>query len=286
MKIHSIIIGDEILNGNRVDKHLPHIIQTLKKRGLCLHSAQYVGDDLNVIVDALKYSISLYNNENDVVLCFGGIGSTPDDRTRQAAAVAFNQKLMLHAQAKECITQRIQQMHIEGKAPADLNHPDNIHRFTMGEFPQQANIIPNTYNLIPAFYINNHYFMPGFPVIAWPMLDWILDTHYTSFHHMQTEQHMCFCVVNMPEGQLAPILFETERLFTEIKTYSLPSFGNIDKGNTQNNNTQDNWQNKPHIEVGVKAMHNSDVTTDILKQSLMYIAEQVEKKGYTIIVND
>jgi len=40
-----IIIGDEILSGRRVDKHLPKVIQLLSARGLSLSWAEYIGDD-------------------------------------------------------------------------------------------------------------------------------------------------------------------------------------------------------------------------------------------------
>jgi molybdopterin-biosynthesis enzyme MoeA-like protein len=283
MKIHGIIIGDEILNGNRTDKHLSNLIQALKKRGLSLHSTQYIGDDLTSIVNALKHSMHLYGGTHDIVCCFGGIGATPDDKTRQAAGLAFNQPLLLHAEAKACITQRIQQMQLEGKAPLDFNHPDNMHRFTMGEFPEQAKIIPNTYNLIPAFYVGNHYFMPGFPIMAWPMLDWILDTHYAAFHHTHTEKTMHGYVLQMPEGQLSPILFEAERLFPDIKTYSLPSFGI--ENNNQNTNVdanQPDYLTKPHIEVGVKS---NTFNVENLTLAFNYITEKIKQLGYKIIMS-
>ena len=31
-----IVIGDEILSGKRVDKHLPHFVELLAERGLCV----------------------------------------------------------------------------------------------------------------------------------------------------------------------------------------------------------------------------------------------------------
>ena len=41
MGIGALIIGDEILTGKRQDKHLPHVIETLGKRGLDLDYAAF-----------------------------------------------------------------------------------------------------------------------------------------------------------------------------------------------------------------------------------------------------
>ena len=48
----------------------------------------------------------------------------------------------------------------------------------MGEFPVGSEIIPNPYNRIPGFSLRRHHFLPGFPQMAWPMMEWVLDTHY------------------------------------------------------------------------------------------------------------
>ncbi len=48
----------------------------------------------------------------------------------------------------------------------------------MGMFPEGAALIPNPYNKIPGFSVGSVHFVPGFPVMAWPMIEWVLDTHY------------------------------------------------------------------------------------------------------------
>jgi len=45
MNFGVIIIGDEILSGKRVDKHLPKTIELLGARGLSLRWARYLGDE-------------------------------------------------------------------------------------------------------------------------------------------------------------------------------------------------------------------------------------------------
>ena len=101
----------------------------------------------------------------DIVFAFGGVGATPDDHTRQAAAAALGVPLVRHPEAVA---------EIEAHFGADA-YP---HRVLMAEFPGRRTIIPNPVNRVASFSIRDHHFFPGFPQMAWPMLDWVLATRY------------------------------------------------------------------------------------------------------------
>ena len=94
--VGALIIGDEILTGKRADKHMPHVVQTLGARGVTLDYVQYLGDDRARLTAVLRDSLA----RDDVVFSFGGIGATPDDHTRQAAAAALGAPLALHPEAR------------------------------------------------------------------------------------------------------------------------------------------------------------------------------------------
>ena len=119
------IIGDEILSGKRQDGHLSKVIDILSARGLQLSWAQYLGDDPAQITTAFKTSFA----KNDIVFCFGGIGATPDDFTRQCAADALNVPIERHTGAVAEIVAQFG----EGAYPK---------RVFMANFPQGANLIP------------------------------------------------------------------------------------------------------------------------------------------------
>ncbi|MCU6433812.1 competence/damage-inducible protein A [Undibacterium sp. Jales W-56] len=234
MAIGVIIIGDEILSGKRADKHLSKVIELLAERGLQLDWAEYIGDDRARITATLARSFA----GNDIVFCTGGIGATPDDHTRQCAAAALELPLALHPEAKILIQQRITDMLIEAGKPVELDTPENLHRLKMGEFPQGAQIIPNPYNKIPGFAIQNHYFVPGFPVMAWPMMAWVLDTHYPHLFHQHAREEKSVLVFEAMESTLTPMMEALEAQYPLIKVFSLPSVGN--------------HQIRRHIELGVK----------------------------------
>ena len=66
----------------------------------------------------------------------------------------------------------------EQGVPYEPDRDDNVHRLNMGVFPEGAEIIPNPYNKIAGFSAwpaTWRYFVPGFPVMAWPMIEWVLD---------------------------------------------------------------------------------------------------------------
>jgi molybdopterin-biosynthesis enzyme MoeA-like protein len=234
MAIGLIIIGDEILSGKRVDQHLPKVIALLKERGLSLDWAEYVGDDRARITATLQRSFA----SGDIVFSTGGIGATPDDHTRQCAAAALNVDIVLHPEAKALIHQRILDMNATLDMPTALDGPDYLRRLQMGEFPQGAAIIPNPFNKIPGFAIREHYFVPGFPVMAWPMIAWVLDTHYAHLFHQQARDEKAVLVFEVAESSLTPMMEALELKYPLIKVFSLPSVGSETI--------------RRHIELGVK----------------------------------
>lgn len=238
-----IIIGDEILSGRRVDQHFPKVVQLLGERGLQLGWAEYLGDDPARITATLRRTLA----SGDVVFSCGGIGATPDDHTRQCAAAALGVPLALHAQAKQLIQERITDMAREAGKTIDLEAPENLQRLKMGEFPLGAELIPNPFNKIPGFAVRGsgietgtgaHYFVPGFPVMAWPMIEWVLDTHYTSLFHKAPKVEHAVLVFGTMESTLTPLMEEIETRFPSVKVFSLPSVATA--------------QSRAVIELGVK----------------------------------
>ncbi|NYT22852.1 competence/damage-inducible protein A [Alcaligenaceae bacterium] len=252
-KIRLILIGDEILSGRRQDKHMPHLITLLGERGLQLNAVEIVSDAQAEITAALARSFAT----GDIVFCCGGIGATPDDRTRQAAAEALGVDLVLHPEAQRLITERCADNERAGRGSGDMSLPENRQRLEMGVFPAGSDIVPNPYNKIPGFFIRDHTFMPGFPVMAWPMMEWTLDQRYPSLHHQVERIEHSFLVFEMPESRIIPALEELERRWPEVRAFSLPSLG---KG-------------RPHIDLGVKGEPAAAA------QALAYLREEVRRLG-------
>jgi len=241
-----VIVGDEILSGRRQDKHLSKVIELLTARGLELSWAQYVGDDREAIAAVLARTMA----SDDAVFVTGGIGATPDDQTRQAAAQAKGVDIALHPEAAELIHQRIVKMNADSANPLPLDSPEHRQRMRMGEFPVGAAIIPNPYNQIPGFIVDEHYFVPGFPVMAWPMLEWVLETRYADLFHHAPRAERSVLVFDMPESRVTPLWEEIEAALPYVRVFSLPSVGDAAAAGSADPRVA--MRAERHIELGVK----------------------------------
>ena len=199
------IIGDEILSGKRQDKHLSQIITVLNARGLGLNWCQYMGDDPERITASLKRSTA----SDDIVFSFGGIGATPDDYTRQCAAAAAGITIARHAGAV-------------AEIEAQFGERAYPNRILMADFPADARLIPNPVNRVPGFSLGDHHFLPGFPEMAWPMMEWVLDTHYAHLLHRQPTIEAAILVLDAGESQLLDLMNDIVRRFPQLRLFSLP----------------------------------------------------------------
>ncbi len=229
-----IIIGDEILSGKRQDRHMAKVIDLLSARGLALDWVRYVGDDPQRITATLREAFV----SGDVVFSCGGIGATPDDHTRQCAAEACGRPLEAHPEAIALIEQRMRELAASRGETYDAAAPDNIHRMNMGVLPQGATLIPNPYNRIPGFSVGDVHFVPGFPVMAHPMIEALLDGCYAAEHGDRQQTERSVLVFEAFEAMLTPLMIELESRFEGIRIFSLPSVDHPVHGR--------------HIELGVK----------------------------------
>ena len=124
----------------------------------------------------------------------------------------------------------------------DAERADNVHRFNMGVFPAGARVIANPYNKIPGFSCDGPgggtvHFVPGFPVMAWPMIEALLDGSYAHLHQRGAWQERSVVVMGAMEASLTPLMEAIEREHP-VKVFSLPSVDHPEFGR--------------HIELGVK----------------------------------
>ncbi|CAN1492085.1 CinA Predicted nucleotide-utilizing enzyme related to molybdopterin-biosynthesis enzyme MoeA [Methylophilaceae bacterium] len=240
MEFGVLIIGDEILSGKRQDKHFEYVQKTLKKYKLSLSWAKYIQDDSKDIIQSIKESIK----SNTVVFSFGGIGATPDDFTRQAAADAFNLQLTRNDEA----VKRIEDQFGEGAHPK---------RVLMADIPEGALLIPNEINKIPGFKINNYHFLPGFPEMAWPMVEWILNTHYQQLLNQNDFAEASIWINDVSESKLIDLMNDIVKKYPEIKLFSLPKLKPIKT-----------------IELGVKG------PSKLVDEALLEIQAKILNLGY------
>lgn len=243
MYFNLMIIGDEILHGNRADKHFAFFKSLLAQYGLQLGQVQYLPDERALLVKQLQRSFS----DGLPTFVTGGIGATPDDHTRQAAAEALGLPLALHPEA-------------EAEIRARFGDEITPQRLQMGVYPVGAEIIPNPFNRIPGFSIHNHFFVPGFPVMAWPMVEWVLDQRFAHLHHTADYTEQSVIVWEAFEGKLIDLMEAITADFPESTLFSLPSFGT---------DTQ-----RRHVELGMKGPAGR------VAEAMARITAELTRRGY------
>ncbi len=201
-----LVVGDEILSAKRTDKHLAHVAETLATRGMSLAWYRVAGDGRRGLSETLRQT----QQQSLPVLCFGGIGATPDDNTRQAAAEAFGCRLEVHPEALALIE-------------AQFGAQARPNRVRMAELPQDCLLIPNPINRIPGFTLYEHHFFPGFPNMAWPMLDWVLETYYPWMKEKTAERSVQ--IRGAPESSLYELMESLSVRHGQAQLFSLPHMG-------------------------------------------------------------
>ncbi len=161
---YAVIIGTEILNARRQDKHFAFVQEALMARGHKLHGVFIVNDHPALLRNVFEM---IRNDPDAVMFSFGGIGSTPDDLTREIAAEIFTCKdVTRHKAFERDIIERF----------GDAAYPHRIH---MADLPEHAELLQNPVNNMSGFYLEERYFFtPGFPNMAHPMIIEALERFY------------------------------------------------------------------------------------------------------------
>lgn len=161
---YAVIIGTEILNGRRQDRHFEFIRALLADRGHALFASLVIKDD-PVLIEQTFRMVKM--DEDAVMFSFGGIGSTPDDLTRAIAAKVFTgEDVVRHRRFEADIIERF----------GEKAYP---HRIRMADLPIGSRLLKNPVNNMSGFFLDEHYFfVPGFPEMAHAMITEAIDLFY------------------------------------------------------------------------------------------------------------
>lgn len=205
--IYAVIIGSEILDRRRDDKHFDYLSSALQKKGFTLYASFLIKDDEALITQTYEL---IKKDKKAIIFSFGGIGATPDDLTRQLAANVFaDGKLYRHKQFEKDIIKRL----------GERAYPFPI---KMADLPLDAALLFNPVNNMSGFHLQKRFFfMPGFPQMAHPMVDEIVSKYLPSPKKLYTKRIIAMC----SEGKIAHLMTKVPK---EIELSSLPM---INEGN-------------------------------------------------------
>ncbi len=235
--IYAVIIGSEILDDRRKDKHFEFIKHSVLKRGYTLYSTFIIKDDPTLITSVFE----LIKKDKDAYLfCFGGIGSTPDDLTRQISSNVFSDgELQTHKKFSKDIIERFK----------DDAYPNRI---KMSHLPKNSKLLKNNFNNMSGYYLEERYFfMPGFPNMAHDMALEALE----KFFPLKNADFKLSLLAKTSEDSMIHIMNTLDK---NIELSSLPIF--ID--------------NKPQVEI---TLQSSD--QELLKNSFKLFTDFLEDKS-------
>ncbi len=106
VKVEIISVGTEIVLGRIFNTNQTFISRQLLLNGFYPRWSTVVNDDINEMIEAIKKAL----NRADLIVLTGGLGSTPDDLTRQAISKALSLPLKTNSQAEKEIRQRLKKV--------------------------------------------------------------------------------------------------------------------------------------------------------------------------------
>ena len=203
MNFYALIIGTEILNARREDKHFTFLRDELSKYGHELFASFIVKDDVELITKSFEL---IKNDSKSVLFSFGGIGSTPDDLTREISAQVFtSQPLVRHKKFEKDIIEKF----------AQNAYPHRIH---MSDLPQNSTLLKNPVNNMSGYSLEGRFFfVPGFPIMAHPMIKDVIKTYFSS----SKEKFRYTLLAKTSENTLIDLM---KRVPDDVELSSLPIF--------------------------------------------------------------
>lgn len=201
MNFYACIIGSEILNGRRVDKHFEFVKNELAIYGHELFASFIIKDDKELIKRIYEF---IKSDKDSVLFSFGGIGATPDDLTREIAAKVFTEKpLERHKKFEQDIIDRF----------GDDAYP---HRVYMADLPQGSKLLFNPINNMSGFYLEDRFFFtPGFPQMSHPMISEAIKRFFSK----EVKKYRLTLITQTSENTLIHLM---QKMPKEIEFSSLP----------------------------------------------------------------
>lgn len=151
MRAEVITVGDELITGLVVDSNSAYLGRRLTELGFRVVRMTSVGDGPEEIRTAFQQVSS------DVAVVTGGLGPTPDDRTKEVFAEVVGRRLVLDEEVLEGIRKRF--------AHRGMEMPrSNVRQATV---PEGSQVLPNRWGTAPGLHVKadgRHFFLlPGVP---------------------------------------------------------------------------------------------------------------------------
>lgn len=194
----ALIIGDEILNGNTLDRNSNYFARFCFENGIELQRIEVIADDELEILEASRRMVQKY----DFVITSGGIGPTHDDITYASLAKSFGQELKYNdetiARMEEASRHRVWM--------SQQTEEQRTARKRMALFPEAGEVLFVASDIwVPVVRLEGKLcILPGIPSLFQKLLD-----NLKPFLPLPTEDARPFRLqvfTPLPESSIAPFL--------------------------------------------------------------------------------
>jgi nicotinamide-nucleotide amidase len=139
--VEIVLVGNELLKGQRSDSHVRYIGWELLKIGVRVARTHTVSDTIDDIAGLVRARLA----DTRVLIVTGGLGPTPDDVTREAVAQALGLELQFHEPSWDAIRRFFSK---RGRTPTDVNRQQAM-------YPTGGDVIPNELGTAPGFAVDS-----------------------------------------------------------------------------------------------------------------------------------
>jgi len=216
--VELILVGDELLKGERTDAHLSWMGRALMRAGVRIARATAVGDTAEAIAAAVRESAARAR----VVITTGGLGPTADDVTRDGVGAALGLPLVFDGPSWQTI--------VAFFAERGREATDNNRRQVM--FPQGARIMGNARGTAPGFAVERDdlsvFVLPGPPGELRPMFESEVRARVAEIFPRPPLRVETFRTTGIGESQLVASLGEGIEKARGYAVSFLPSLVGVD----------------------------------------------------------
>lgn len=216
--VEVLLVGNELLRGERRDAHLSFIGQSVQRAGARVDECHAVGDDIAAI--AAKVSERLPRTR--VLVVTGGLGPTDDDVTREGVAEAIGEPL----EFRDATWREIEAfISTRGRTATAANR-------RQAHFPRGAEVLGNALGTAPGFAVESggaHVFvLPGPPPELQPMMDSLVMPRVLALFGRSPLRVETFRTIGTPESQLFETLEPTTGALSAFSVSWLPTISGVD----------------------------------------------------------
>lgn len=217
MDVEIITIGDEIVNGLKVDTNSAELAQRITAAGFNVKYASSVGDSLAEMEEVFRLALK----RTPLVITTGGLGPTDDDLTKRAIVKVFKRNLIFHDEILEQLKARWAARGLE-MPPASQNQ---------ALLPQGATFFPNMHGSAVGICISEQgrifIALPGVPVEMRQILEEEVLPYLSGLHLKQATSSIILRTTGIGESNLSELIKPNLKVPPGVKLAYLPSHGSV-----------------------------------------------------------